>query len=833
MLSRGKLYLDSETCGLYGMPVLLQYAVEDGDIVLYDVWHKPIGETLRLIEWFTEHTIVGFNLSFDWFHIVKLYTTFRLCPEDWIPIDHIDEIAMKEPEAQEGPCVKPASALDLMLHSRKGPYQGLMQRAPVRIRKIPVALAQPLAFELEKRVQMDGIYFARNRDPHAPRWKVYDRKSAKHGVDPLFKDVCLVFNPAGGLKFLAEHALGHKPKYHYQDVEPDPSWRPYELGFSPTALSCSSPEENWEVEVKTAKGSVTKYCWPAVIKKFVDHWANNVPAREYASDDVKYTRELDAHFGYPEPGDDDSILACMVPVVRWRGFEIDKEGVEKLREEAQDMLDACPISVTNPAQVRKYLMQFMDRTEACKHSLDTTTKKQTLSKITNWHLDEDEECTKCMETGEFEGTTCLRCGGTGILSCAVEKTDKCGNHPAAIQARYILDVKTKVKEVELYDKLLKAGKFHASFNVIGTLSSRMSGTDGLNAHGIKHDKRVRRMFPLKWDGFKLSGGDFDAFEVTIADAVYDDDDLRGALVNKHECGCLGDSECKLCGGHGYYRQKIHALLGMDLFPGHTYEQIIESDGAENDMYVKGKMGVFAMIYGGDASTLSKNLGIPLDVAEATYKAFTEKFPGIDDSRTSTRDKFCSMTQPRGEGTEVIWKTPHDEATSFLGFSRFFTLENKIGAVLFDLAQHPPAHWRKSSHIVQRRQGKDQTASGATSSALYGASFSLQAANMRAAINHEIQCPGGLITKAVQRAIYDIQPVGVHELVVAPMNVHDEIQTVTHPDYVDDVAEAVETSVESFRDKVPLIGMTWFKDCENWADKKEGESPLKICAEEMR
>ena len=85
-----KVYLDTETCGLHGMPVLLQYAVEDGPITLYELWRRPIGETLDLIEWLMTHTIVGFNLSFDMFHLVKIYTVFRLCPRDWIPVEHID-----------------------------------------------------------------------------------------------------------------------------------------------------------------------------------------------------------------------------------------------------------------------------------------------------------------------------------------------------------------------------------------------------------------------------------------------------------------------------------------------------------------------------------------------------------------------------------------------------------------------------------------------------------------------------------------------------------------------------------------------------------------------
>ncbi len=81
-----KVYIDSESCGLHSMMVLLQYAEEDGPIHLYDVWKRPIRETLRLIEWLCENTVVGFNLAFDWFQIVKVYTTFRLAnPDSVVP----------------------------------------------------------------------------------------------------------------------------------------------------------------------------------------------------------------------------------------------------------------------------------------------------------------------------------------------------------------------------------------------------------------------------------------------------------------------------------------------------------------------------------------------------------------------------------------------------------------------------------------------------------------------------------------------------------------------------------------------------------------------------
>lgn len=851
-----KVYLDTETCGLHSQMVLLQYAEEDGPIVLHEVWRRPISETLSLIEWICQHTVVGFNLAFDWFHIVKCYTTFRLAKPDWIPCEHIEEIALLEPKGKDGPCVKPASALDLLLHSRKGPYQSLMAREDIRIRKVPTALAYALAQELEQRIELDDIYFAKSADKDAPKWQAFDRRDTKTGlVDPDFKDVVLRFNPAGGLKFLAEHAMGLTPKYHYKDVEPDPAWRPYELGYAPTALAVSSPEKNWEVWIeKDGKQKLAGRAWPAVIHHFIEHWAARTDARDYATDDIVYTRALDEHFGFPTPGDDDSILACMVPVIRWRGFTINVEGMTELLAKAQAVVAASPVNINKPAAVRAYLMEVMDDTESLK--IQESTKKQNLEKVEKYQVIEDDEeddigtdgvegwdgihvhefCMKCDRTGRYEGGVCQRCRGRGHLKAGEP-------HPAAVRAKDLLNVKHAIKEVELFTKLIFAGKFHASFNIVGTLSNRMSGGDGLNAQGIKGSDEVRCMFPLAWPGYNLCGGDFDSFEVTIADAVYNDPEIRKTLVTKapcidcngtgkcsskkcRKCHGAGTHECEECDGTGIGTKKIHALFGMVLFDC-SYEEVV----ADKEKYKKGKSGVFAEIYGGNEKTLQRNLSINEAQAKKAHEEWANRYKGIGKARERTIRKFCSMKQPGGIGSQVVWDEPAEYVESFLGFRRYFTLENKICRALFELARKPPKGWR--NHPVKvHRNDRIQTAGGAVASALYGAAFQIQAANMRAAANHEIQSPGGQITKAVQRAIWDIQPAGIHELLVGPMNVHDELMCSTHPSVVKQVTATVRRVVESYRDKVPLIGMSWFEEMANWAEKKDGAEKVKIRAPEM-
>jgi hypothetical protein len=843
-----KVYVDTETCGLHSFVVLIQYAVEDGPIILHEVWRRPIRETLALIEWLCENTVVGFNLAFDWFHLAKCYTTFQLCNPDWIPCEHIDEIALLEPGAQNGPCVKPAGALDLLLHSRKGPYQSLMAREDIRINKVPTVLAYALAQELEGRIELDSIYFARSADKEAPKWHVFDRHTRDGSIDQDFKDVVLRFNPAGGLKFLAEHALGLTPKYHYKDVEPDPRWRPVEYGYAPTALAVSNPDRYWQVwKTVDGKDRMVGYAWPAVIHHFIEHWATRPDARDYATDDIVYTRALDKHFGSPEPNDDDSILACMVAVIRWRGFTIDIEGMKKLRAQAQAVVDASPVNINKPAEVRRYMLEVMDDVESL-NNIQESTKKQNLEVVRDFKVktsqqlledlerDEDgeltggvehwerikdpEHCMKCDGTGQLANGPCKRCDGKGRLVAGQE-------HPAAVRAQELLKIKHAAKEVELFDKLLFAGKFHASFNVVGTLSNRMSGGDGLNAQGIKNSDVVRALFPLAWPGYVLCGGDFDSFEVKIADAVYNDPELRRTLVTKAPCKCGGKKpDCDDCEGSGITTKKVHALFAMILFDC-TYEQVI----ADKTKYNKGKAGVFAEIYGGNWRTLMRNLSISEERAKKADTEWAQKYKGIGRARDRINAKFCSIVQPGGIGSKVIWHDPAEYVESFLGFRRYFTLENKICRALFDLARKPPKNWRDTKIKVTRRD-RLQTAGGAVTSALYAAAFQIQAANMRAAANHEIQSPGSQITKALQRAIWDLQPAGVHVFLVGPMNVHDELMCSTHPSMVPQVTEVVRRIVEFYRKYVPLIGMTWFERMANWAEKKSGSKKVKIRAPEM-
>jgi len=742
------------------MPVLLQYAEDDGEIKLYNLWKNPVGETLELLEWISNQDVCGFNLAFDWFHIAKCFTTFALFDNyDLIPEEHIDEIGVLEEQARFSDfCIKPRSACDVMLHARKTHYQSLMGRDSIRIKRIPTLLADAVRRELEQRIHFDGIYFAKRKDLDATQWEIRNIDD-----EPEFKNIVLTFHPSGQLKELAKHALGVKDDLilKFTDVQPNPHWRPTELGYAPFALAIGTAE-NW------------KNTWPEVIRHFIEHWAYNDLARKYGCDDVKWTRDLWKHFGSPEPGDDDSELACAVACSRWRGFAIDKDMLGELRVKAVAKKGKTP---TAPRVAKVYLKQVMDEDEHIGLIDPKTGKEGTAAMILESIAGKEDE------NGVWDHSK-------GWLS---ENGDP---HPAAIRAREILESRRAAKEIELYDKLLKAGRFHASLKVIGALSSRMSGDNKLNPQGIKAKKYVRSCFPLAdFDrGFVLCGGDFVSFEIVLAEAIYKDKRLREDL---------------LAG------KKIHGLFAEELF-GIDYDTIMATSKTSTH-YTDGKRGIFSQLYGGNEHTISERLGVDIETATKASEGFMNRYPGIRKARENITKKFCSMQQSGGIGTAVVWNDPAEYMESLLGFRRYFTLENRICKTLFELANDPPKRWRDLKIKVRRRE-RLQTGFGACQSALYAAAFSIQAAAMRQAANHEIQSTGAQITKAVQRTIWDLQPHGVNKWVVSCLNVHDEIHAVTTPDKVEQITEVVRSKVESYREMVPLIEMDWNSQEQSWADK---------------
>ena len=806
------IFFDTETVGFHGIIVLLQYSNSlTKKPVLFECWNRTIEDNLKVIECITNDPegVVGFNLAFDWFHLCKWYTILKKFIEvhgenylDQHPADFIHEIACVEKSARDLGSLKPVSALDLMMVARRGPYQATMDRGSVRIKRVPNQLANELSKELYQRIPMKDIYFARSARGER-HWSVLEHKNREGKIDPHFKDVVLNFAASGGLKPIIAD-LFNKKTAAFEDIEIDKQYVPIkrkdELGYAPfaEAIAPDGPKtKRW------------KRAWPALVKFHIEHWKYNKKAREYAENDVIYTRMMYEAFDSPPVGDTDSILTCAVAACRWRGFKVNLEKLKDLRKQRLRDVDKAPRA---PGDVLKYLKSVMSKSEF--ESLKNSSAKATLEKLVTWTL--PCSCVSYAESLPTEIETmsytdfdegfedflnnmpdatpipepdCKKCGGSGLLK-----------HGVVDYAQAVIDARAAKDEIQLYDKLILADRLHASYKVYGTLSGRMSGADELNVTGIKRSKEIRSCFDLAWDDQKLMGGDFDSFEIFIAVALYNDEQLMKDVSSG---------------------KVIHALFAQALFPDMSYDQIMESHDNEEyevDMYDMGKRGIYALTYGGNEATLVNRLNVSEEIALATTSAFYEQYEGVRKHRDKIFDMFCSMRQPNGLGTPVIWNDPAEFIESGLGFRRYYTLENQITKELFKLAEEPPKQWQDIKTKVQRRhEGASQTVCGATRSAIFAAAFAVQAAAMRSAGNHEIQNLSGTINKILEKNLWDLQPSGYNDFQIMVMNVHDEVMAPCKPELVAKTKEVQEATLEEYRSLVPLMSMKW-SELETWASK---------------
>jgi len=248
--------------------------------------------------------------------------------------------------------------------------------------------------------------------------------------------------------------------------------------------------------------------------------------------------------------------------------------------------------------------------------------------------------------------------------------------------------------------------------------------------------------------------------------------------------------------------------------GLSYDEVVATKGQDPDWYDKGKRGIFALFYGGNWSTLMRRLNVTEEVARKAEEGFLRRFPSIGQIRQRITDNFTSLTQPGGIGSQVELREPVDYIESLFGFRRYFTLENRIVKELYSLASKLPPQWRRLEGSIVRRD-REQKLGGAVMSALYAAAFGLQGTIARAAGNHVIQSPGATMTKALQAKLWSLQPHGIGDWVIMPMNVHDEVMAPTSKGA--ESTAVVEDFLREAREKIPMVKISW-RQLSTWADK---------------
>ena len=158
----------------------------------------------------------------------------------------------------------------------------------------------------------------------------------------------------------------------------------------------------------------------------------------------------------------------------------------------------------------------------------------------------------------------------------------------------------------------KTGRIHADFHSIGTDTARVSSGGGvwkLNMQNLPNDPETRACFTSE-EGNAWLSADYQSQESRIIASVSKDE----KMIDLFEHGC-GD---------------VHSLVAYMSYP-----NIIPRDTKIEDIKKlyhnwrqKAKSIEFAINYGGDYNTISKNDGIPVEEAKEIYDNFMEGFPGI-------------------------------------------------------------------------------------------------------------------------------------------------------------------------------------------------------------
>ena len=756
------LFYDTESCGFYGPTILIQWAIENESVKLHYVFDEPVKKTLDLIEKMMDYRLIGFNLSHDSYHLHRTYNVLKELPllHKPEPIDIYDI----ESECLDKYCLKPKGCLDLMLVGRKGEFQSAMRQKDIVLRKFPKVLATEVVSQLEQ-IEIPAIMFAKTKrgyvweireliDGDNRRELTNDLKTEGYTADKDFVNIRLKFAPSTSMKNIMK-MLGEETDTIDQMMNVK---RPEEYSWYPNSGE-----------------------WINVIGDHLYAWKHDERRVIYAEKDVIFTRKLYNHFNEkspfpldPEWSDEDSDLAHMVGGLHWKGFAIDKPKVKKryesLKLEAEETKKL--VNVNAPTRVKAYLQEVMDDMEK---AIISDTSKETLNSV-------------------------------------ADHPEDWKHNPALLRRiKLVLDGRKTNIECGLFKKLLKAGRLHAQFKVVGTKSNRMAGGSSesdkaikggsVNPQGIGHDKNVRECFLFAQKGEILNGGDFDSFEITIAAAEYNDEELTATLKSG---------------------KSFHGLYGEVMY-GIPYDFIMENKSVNEreplGYYQRAKKGGFAKLYGAMEFRQTIILGLPEEVILEKNLEWEEKYRGIKESKEALYRDFSALKQSGGIGSPIRWTDPSTKCKTFLGFERDFSLEFRIVRSLFTMAETAREVFKdKGKAIKLVRRDRVQTANGAASSALFGAAFGLQSAVFRAAANHKIQSPGGQITKRVQNEIWKIQPCGIGKWLVMTFNAHDEIMSVSVPEVVSQLKQSVDKTVESFRDKVPLISMKWETGLKNWSEK---------------
>lgn len=458
------LRVDTETIGLIGPVVLIQYQYEGEPIQLYNVWSEPVSKTLDLVTSFLEHHVVIYNASYDSFHLSKLFNTWRLL-NDAGRQPKMNEVWEAEHYAYQGPCLRPAKCSDLYLIGQEHGLSSLYRRKPIYLRKVP---QQSIAWVIKELVQVleNQLCPLLWKDE---RLVIKDIRHKQQG----FYDLKIEFHPSSKLKSVVGYLYGTKmieypiPK----TFMPDDKRMQYKPWGGPWREFLHYHIQWWKREgVSYATQDIMAL---AMLEKWLSGGTDLKvqPDRPWNINDATHTN---------------SELAWAVGVCRQRGYPIDFDHAHSLKESLWQR--------KNPPTAGKALTNWL--LEVCENPMEKALLKDGSNKFVLQTITELFP----------DSPLAYRCAE--VQDCRLRKEK--------------MELLEKLCDVNRFHPDFKVGGT-ASNRMSGGTSASSEGVkaSGINPQGIMKSADIRSCFVLHSPtvGETLSAGDFSAQEVTVYTTV--------------------------------------------------------------------------------------------------------------------------------------------------------------------------------------------------------------------------------------------------------------------------------------------------------------------------
>ena len=354
-------------------------------------------------------------------------------------------------------------------------------------------------------------------------------------------------------------------------------------------------------------------------------------------------------------------------------------------------------------------------------------------------------------------------------------------------------------------KECKTGKAHPELKIMGTATNRMSGTSGVNWQGIgafEEDEEGKRV-GLRTAILTPMVGDWSSFEVRIAAAVYQDDNLSKVVAEGLDM-------------HSYTASIAHPLIierlnELSIPENKRYEWVRKHYKEDDNFVVKCrkqiKAVVFGIFYGAQAFTISESLGITESEAQRILDLFFRAYPGIKRYRDIIEEKFLTADTVNWSANSI--NKMEVSLKDLTGFERRWDFEKKLSQIFWKLG-HSQFRTGLSGQIVRDKNKGWQSIDNACRSAFLGASINIQSSASRQAVNFRVQATGSSIHKRLQAKLWSETRIGT-------LSIHDEVICITKGFDYDKVTEKIKKYEKDAGLIVPDLKFDYGKT-ERWSDK---------------